>query len=185
MKYVYSLGGCRDVQALENVLGRANVIFGHENLLARKRVISEPQPGQLILTDRRLIFIKFSYGEAASVTYFSQPNYANRIEEGLQKEGSFVVPIEQVVKAEAVKVDRFHSYVRLGYRTADGERLGFFNLMQRRGTFLLGRTLGMLLFPPDEKFYDTLVNYISERTRQKKLEKKRARIFYRSQRNVI
>jgi len=183
VKYPYPLG-CWRVQALENVLGRANVIFGHENLLSRRRFLSEPQPGQLILTDQRLIFIKFGYGEAASVTYFSQPNYANRIEEGLQKEGSFAVPIEQVVKAEAVKVDRFHSYVRVEYRTGDGEKMGFFELMQRRGTFMLGRILGTLLFPPDEKFYDTLVNYILERTKQKKLAKKRARIFYRSQRNV-
>lgn len=74
--------------------------------------------GQLILTDKRLVYVKFRGGKylRAKVEDFS-----HRIEEGLKIEGSFEAPLRQIIEAKPGRV-LLTSYLRIRYRTDSDEK---------------------------------------------------------------
>ena len=74
--------------------------------------------GQLILTDRRLVFVKpASRGLIAG----APPDYSGNIDEGLRNEGSIAVPLEQIVEAKADSTWGT-PYLRVRYRTESGDK---------------------------------------------------------------
>jgi hypothetical protein len=72
--------------------------------------------GQLILTNQRIIYIKYVWKHWRA----QAKNYLNNIDEGLQNEGSFEVPlgrVNEVTVESTVKTP----YLRLRYQTGEGE----------------------------------------------------------------
>ena len=73
--------------------------------------------GQLILTDRRLVFIKPSSRGLIAKT---PQDYSGNIDDSLRNEGSTAIPLGQIIEA---KVDSTWGtpYPRVRYRTESGE----------------------------------------------------------------
>ena len=100
--------------------------------------------GQLILTDRRLVFIKpSSRGLIAKVSQ----DYSGNIENGLRNEGSLAIPLGQIIEA---KVDSTWGtpYLRVRYRTESGENACSFifrgGSLEAGGVFLGRRAIEQL-----------------------------------------
>jgi hypothetical protein len=74
--------------------------------------------GQLILTDRRLVFIKpASQGLIAR----APQDYSANIDEGLRNEGSLAIPLGQIIEAKSDSTWGT-PYLRIRYRTESGEK---------------------------------------------------------------
>ena len=99
----------------ENVAGKAEVGFYEKE----KPGMGQAAKGQLILTNRRLVYIKYLGGKFLRV---KTEDYSNRIEEGLKNEGSIEIPLKQITE---VKADRIWGtgYLRVRYRTDRGEKV--------------------------------------------------------------
>ncbi|MGO9644004.1 MAG: hypothetical protein ACLPY5_04580 [Candidatus Bathyarchaeia archaeon] len=85
--------------------------------------------GQLILTDRRLVYIKFdhrwsSWGTGESMILIGQ-DYANEIDEAMQKTWSLVIPIEQVIETK-IEHKIGLPFLHVTYRTATTEESACF-----------------------------------------------------------
>jgi len=100
--------------------------------------------GQLILTDRRLVFIKpSSRGLIAKVSQ----DYSGNIDDGLRNEGSTAIPLGQIIEA---KVDSTWGtpYLRVRYRTESGENACSFifrgGSLEAGGVFLGRRAIEQL-----------------------------------------
>jgi hypothetical protein len=88
--------------------------------------------GQLILTDRRLVFVKpVSRGLIARVT----PDYSNNIDEGLKNDGSIAIPLGYITEAKADSMWGT-PYLRVRYRAESGDRACSF--IFRGGSFESG-----------------------------------------------
>jgi hypothetical protein len=102
---------------LENVLVTAVVEFYDKYPLGWRST----SRGQLILTDRRLVYIKFDHR-------WSSNDYASQIDEAIQKAGSLTIPIQQVIET---KIERKigHPHLHVTYRTATAEESACFLLV--------------------------------------------------------
>jgi hypothetical protein len=118
---------------LENVLVKARVEYYNKYPLGLRRT----SVGQLILTDRRLVYVKEDH-------WWGGKDYSAQIDEVLQKEGSFAVSIDQVIET---KVERklAYPYLYVRYRTVTGEKPASFTLLPGGG--LLGNALSYRLAP--------------------------------------
>lgn len=72
--------------------------------------------GQLIVTDKRLIFIKYQ-----GTIHLKTPDYSGNVEEELKLEGSFFIPISDVLDASVTskKVGLTHGFPYLRVRLSD------------------------------------------------------------------
>ena len=96
--------------------------------------------GQLLLTNRRVIFIKYSGG-----TFLTKSeDYSSRIDEGLQNEGSLEIPLDMILEAAA---DRMWGtpYFRLRYRTPEGEQACSFTFSKVSKSMAAGGLIGLAL----------------------------------------
>jgi hypothetical protein len=89
-----------------------------------KPALGRAYMGQVILTNQRFIYAKFQTG------FLNKPkhdDYSEKIDEGLKNEGSFEVPLKQIVDATAIP---YHgtSYLSLRYKQASGEKACTFQL---------------------------------------------------------
>jgi len=84
-----------------------------------KPSMGQAAKGQLILTNRRIVYVKYLGGKFLRVKV---EDYSNRIEEGLKNDGSFEIPLKQITE---VKADRIWGtgYLRVRYRTDMGEKV--------------------------------------------------------------
>ncbi len=86
----------------EEVVARVNEVrlyFGE-----KPPAVGLPKGGQLVLTNRRLVFIKGLYGPVD-------------LDWGLKIEGSFMIPLSDIIEAKAER-----SFLRLRYRLPVGRR---------------------------------------------------------------
>jgi hypothetical protein len=102
---------------LENVLVTAVVDFYDKYPLGLRRT----SRGQFILTDRRLVYIKFEH-------WWSSNNYATQIDDAIQQAWSLAIPIEQVIEAK-IEHKIGHPYLHVTYRTATTEESACFLLV--------------------------------------------------------
>jgi hypothetical protein len=102
---------------LENVLVTAVVDFYDKHPLGLRRT----SRGQFILTERRLVYIKFDH-------WWSSNNYATQIDDAIQKAWSLVIPIEQVIETK-IEHKIGHPYLHVTYRTATTEESACFLLV--------------------------------------------------------
>jgi len=105
----------------ENVVAKGSVGFYPKE----KPGMGQALKGQLILTNRRVVYIRYLGGKYLTA---KAEDYGDRLEEGLRNEGSFEVPINMITEAKA---DRIWGtpYFRLRYRTQTGERACAFVLV--------------------------------------------------------
>ena len=93
-----------------------------------------PKVGQLILTNRRLIYIKYRGMSFLGVQAISHgEDYSNRIEEGLKNKGSFEIPIGQISEAKIKQFGRHLSipYLSVRYQNSSGEKACSFQVMAK------------------------------------------------------
>jgi len=97
----------------ENIVRKAEVLFYDKE----KPGMGRAPAGQLILTDRRLAYIKHLWkGLRADIK-----DYSGNIEEGLKNEGSLVIPLGEVSEARAESTWGT-PYLRVRYQTGSGEK---------------------------------------------------------------
>ncbi len=102
---------------LENVLVTAVVDFYGKYPLGLRRT----SRGQFILTDRRLVYIKFDH-------LWSSNNYATQIDEAIQRAWSLAIPIEQIIGTK-IEHKIGYPYLHVTYRTATTEDSACFLLV--------------------------------------------------------
>lgn len=102
---------------LENVLVTAVVDFYDKYPLGLRRT----SRGQFILTDRRIVYIKFDH-------WWSSNNYATHIDDAIQKAWSLAIPIEHVIETK-IEHKIGHPYLHVTYRTATTEESACFLLV--------------------------------------------------------
>ena len=97
----------------ESILAKADVGFYPKE----KPGMGQAFKGQLILTNRRLVYIRYLGGKYLTA---KTADYSNRLEEGLRNEGSFEIPLNKITEA---KPDRVWGtpYFRLRYQTPSGD----------------------------------------------------------------
>ena len=130
----------------EEVVGKAAVGFYPKE----KPGMGQALKGELILTNQRLVYVKFLGGKYLTA---KAKDYSGNIEEGLRNEGSFEVPLNMITEA---KGDRVWGtpYFRLRYRTGEGEKACAFtfvstmNLMAVSG--VIGGALALVKNPCDQ-----------------------------------
>jgi len=122
----------------ENVVGKADVGFYPKE----KPGMGQALKGQLILTDRRFIYIRYLGGKYLTA---KTNDYTSNIEEGLRNEGSFAVPLNMVTEAKADRVWGT-PYFKVRYQTPTGEKVCSFvlvssmNMMAAVGVFGLAKS---------------------------------------------
>jgi hypothetical protein len=128
------------------VVGKVNVGFYPKE----KPGMSQALKGQLILTSRRLIYIRYSGGKYLTAKV---ADYSDRIEEGLRNEGSFEVPLNMITEAKADRVWGT-PYLRLRYQTLSGEKACSFILVSSMNMMGTGvpwvAALGLMKSPYDQ-----------------------------------
>jgi hypothetical protein len=82
------------VNSLEKTVGKADVGFYPKEKPGMGRALK----GQLILTNKRLVYVKYLGGKYLTA---KTKDYSGSIEEGLRNEGSFEVPINMITEAKA------------------------------------------------------------------------------------
>ncbi len=91
--------------------------------------------GQLVLTNERLIYMRIPGRKVLGMEVVMQAeDYSNRIEEGLRNEGSFEVPVANVLEAVADRLGSFGTmsrfyYMRVRYRSGSEVRACSFMLV--------------------------------------------------------
>ena len=93
-----------------------------------------PKVGQLVLTNRRLVYIKYrgmSFLGVQAVTH--DEDYSKRIEEGLKNKGSFEIPIGQIYEAKIKRFGRHLSipYLSVRYQNSSGEKAYSFQVIAK------------------------------------------------------
>jgi len=129
----------------ESIVGKADVGFYPKE----KPGMGQALKGQLILTDKRILYVKFLGGKYLTA---KSKDYSGNIEEGLANEGSFQIPLDAVLEAKA---DRMWGtpYFRLRYRTPAEEKACAFTLVSSVNMMALGGafgTLGLMKNPYDK-----------------------------------
>jgi len=120
----------------ENVVGNAVVGFYPKD----KPGMGQALKGQMILTDRRFVYIRFLGGKYLTA---KSEDYSNRIDEGLKNEGSFAVPLNVVTEAKADRVWGT-PYFRLRYQTPEGEKVCAFTLVSSMNMMAVGGVAGLV-----------------------------------------
>ena len=126
----------------ESIVGKGAVgIYPKE-----KPGMGQALKGQLLLTNRRLVYIKYLGGKYVTAKV---EDYSDRIEEGLKNEGSFEIPLNMITEARADRVWGT-PYFRLRYHTQTGEQvcsLVFVSSMNMMGA---GSAWGLMKTPYDQ-----------------------------------
>lgn len=126
---------------LESVVGKADVGFYPKE----KPGMAQALKGQLILTNRRLAYVRYLGGK-----YMTEAkDYSGNIEEGLGNEGSFQVPLNMITEAKANRVWGT-PYFRLRYQTGEGEKACAFVLVSSMNLTAVGGVLGLMKAPYDQ-----------------------------------
>lgn len=133
----------------ENVVGKADVGFYPKE----KPGMGQALKGQLILTDRRFIYIRYLGGKYMTA---KTEDYSNNIEEGLRNDGSFVVPLNTITEAKADRVWGT-PYFRLRYQTPMGEKVCSFVFVSSMNMMAVGGVFGLMKSP-----YDQIVKVIGQ-----------------------
>lgn len=126
----------------ESIVRKANVGFYPKE----KPGMGKALKGQLILTDQRLVYIRYLGGKYLTA---KATDYSDKIEEGLRNEGSFEVPLNMITEAKADRVWGT-PFFRLRYQTASGEKvcsLVFVSSMNMMGA---GSVWGLMKTPYDQ-----------------------------------
>jgi hypothetical protein len=126
----------------ENIAGKAEVGFYPKE----KPGMGQALKGQLILTNRRFIYVRHLGGKFLTAKV---KDYSDNIEEGLKNEGSFEVPLNTITEAKADKVWGT-PYFRLRYQGPTGEKvcaLVFVSSMNMMGA---GSAFGLMKTPYDQ-----------------------------------
>jgi len=95
--------------------------------------------GQLVLTNERLIYMRIPGRKILGMEVVMQAeDYSNKIEEGLRNEGSFEVPIANILEAVADRLGSFGTmarfyYMRVRYRSGSWDRAISFMLVPSSG----------------------------------------------------
>jgi hypothetical protein len=126
----------------ENIVGKAAVGFYPKE----KPGMGQALKGQLILTNRRLIYIRYSGGKYLTAKV---EDYSDRLEEGLKNEGSFEAPINMITEAKADRVWGT-PYFRLRYRTQTGEQACAFVFVSSMNMMGAGTIWGLAKTPYDQ-----------------------------------
>lgn len=126
----------------ENVVAKVEVGFYPKE----KPGMGQALKGQLILTSRRLVYVKYLGGKSLTAKF---SDYSNRIDEGLKNEGSLEVPMERVGE---VKADRVWGtpYLRVCYQTESGEKACSFTLTSSMSAFGAENIVGLMKSPYDQ-----------------------------------
>jgi hypothetical protein len=133
----------------ENVVGKADVGFYPKE----KPGMGQALKGQLVLTDRRLVYVRYLGGKYLTA---KTKDYSNNIEEGLKNEGSFAVPMNMITEAKADRVWGT-PYFRLRYQTPTGEKVCSFVLVSSMNMMAAGGVFGLMKSP-----YDQIVKAIEQ-----------------------
>jgi hypothetical protein len=133
----------------ENVVGKADVGFYPKE----KPGMGQALKGQLILTDRRFVYIRYLGGKYLTA---KTKDYSSNIEEGLRNEESFAVPMNMITEAKADRVWGT-PYFRLRYQTPTGEKVCSFVLVSSMNMMAAGGVLGLVKSP-----YDQIVKAIEQ-----------------------
>ena len=119
----------------EKVLAKANVGFYPKEKPGMGQVLK----GQLILTDRRLVYVRYSGGKYLTA---KTADYSDRIDEGLRNEESFEVPLNNITEAKADRVWGT-PYFRLRYQTPSGEKACSLVFVSAMNAMAAGGLLGL------------------------------------------
>jgi len=120
----------------ENVVGKAVVGFHPKE----KPGMGQALKGQMILTDRRFVYIRFLGGKYLTA---KTEDYSGEIDEGLKNEGSFAVPLNVITEAKADRVWGT-PYFRLRYQTPAGEKVCSFTLVSSMNMMAVGGVAGLV-----------------------------------------
>ena len=126
----------------ENIVGTADIGFYPKE----KPGMGQALKGQLILTNRRFIYVRHLGGKFLTAKV---KDYSGNIEEGLRNEGSFEVSLNMITEAKADRVWGT-PYFRLRYQGPMGEKvcsLVFVSSMNMMGA---GSMLGLMKTPYDQ-----------------------------------
>jgi hypothetical protein len=126
----------------ERVVGKGAVGFYPKE----KPGMGQALKGQLIVTNRRLVYIRYHGGKYLTA---KTEDYSDRLEEGLKNEGSFEVPINMITEAKADRVWGT-PYFRLRYHTQTGEQACAFVLVSSMNLTAVGGVLGLMKAPYDQ-----------------------------------
>jgi hypothetical protein len=126
----------------EDVVGKADVGFYSKE----KPGMGQALKGQLILTNQRLIYVRYLGGKYLTA---KAADYSDRIEEGLRNEGSFEIPINMITEA---KGDRVWGtpYFRLRYQTSLGEKVCSLTFVSSMNMMGAGSVGGLMKTPYDQ-----------------------------------
>ena len=137
----------------EKVVGKVDVGFYSKE----KPGMGQALKGQLILTNRRLIYIRYLGGKYSTA---KGKDYSTNIEEGLRNEGSFGVDLAAITEAKADRVWGT-PYFRLRYQVPTGEKSCAFTLVSSMNIMGAGVVLGLMKTP-----YDQLAKAIEQLKRE-------------------
>ena len=121
--------------ASEQVVAKADVGFHPKE----KPGMGQALKGQLILTDRRLVYVRYLGGKYLTA---KTADYSDRIEEGLRNEGSFEIPLNKITEAKADRVWGT-PYFRLRYQTPSGEKACSLLFVSAMNAMAAGGVLGL------------------------------------------
>ena len=141
------------MSSLERFAGKADVGFYPKE----KPGMGQAAKGQLILTNQRLIYVKYLGGKYLTAKV---KDYSGSIDDGLRNEGSFEVPLDAIVEAKADRVWGT-PYFRLRYRTLTEEKACAFTLLSSMNMMGVGLALGLLKSP-----YEQLAKAIEQLKRE-------------------
>lgn len=130
------------LDSTENVVAKVEVGFYPKE----KPGMGQAMKGQLILTSRRLVYVKYPGGKFMSV---KASDYSEKIDEGLKNEGSLSIAIDDVHEAKADRVWGT-PYLRVRYRTDSGETACSFILISSMNALGAGRIIGVMKSPYDQ-----------------------------------
>jgi hypothetical protein len=126
----------------ENVVGKVDVGF----YAKEKPGMGQALKGQMVLTDRRLIYIRYLGGKYLTA---KTQDYSDNIDEGLKNEGSFAVPLNMITEAKADRVWGT-PYFRLRYQTASGEKVCSFTIVSSMNMMGAGSVFGLMKSPYEQ-----------------------------------
>ncbi len=126
----------------ENIVGKADVGFYPKE----KPGMGQALKGQLILTNRRFIYVRHLGGKYLTAKV---KDYSGNIEEGLRNEGSFEVPLNMITEAKA---DRTWGtpYFRLRYQGPMGEKVCSLVFVSSMNIMGAGSVWGLMKTPYDQ-----------------------------------
>jgi hypothetical protein len=140
------------VESGEAVVAKADVGFHPKE----KPGMGQALKGQLILTNRRLVYVRYLGGKYLTA---KTADYSDRIEEGLRNEGSFEIPLSKITEARSDRVWGT-PYFRLRYQAPSGdERACSLVFVSAMNAVAAGGILGLALAKSP---YDQLAKAIEQ-----------------------